>query len=43
MQAILWYKPRQLVFAASDPRGEGTADVFDVIEQPRLANENPVP
>ncbi|MEJ2094877.1 MAG: gamma-glutamyltransferase [Gammaproteobacteria bacterium] len=43
MQAILWYKPRQLVFAASDPRGEGTADVFDVIEQPRLASENPVP
>lgn len=43
MQAILWYKPRQLVFAASDPRGEGTADVFDVIEQPRLASENAVP
>ncbi len=28
MQAILWYKPKQLVFAASDPRGEGKALVF---------------
>ena len=27
MQAILWYKPRNLVFAASDPRGEGEAVV----------------
>lgn len=25
MQAILWYKPKNLVFAASDPRGEGEA------------------
>ena len=25
MQAILWYKPKDLVFAASDPRGEGEA------------------
>jgi len=31
MQAILWYKPRDLIFAASDPRGEGTADVFPII------------
>ena len=30
MQAILWYKPRALVFAASDPRGEGEAVVFSV-------------
>lgn len=27
MQAILWYKPRNLLFAASDPRGEGEAVV----------------
>ena len=27
MQAILWYKPNNLVFAASDPRGEGEAVV----------------
>ena len=25
MQAVLWYKPNNLVFAASDPRGEGEA------------------
>ena len=25
MQAVLWYKPKNLVFAASDPRGEGEA------------------
>ncbi len=30
MQAILWYRSRNLVFAASDPRGEGTAEVFSV-------------
>ncbi len=28
MQAILWYKPKNLVFAASDPRGEGHAVVI---------------
>lgn len=27
MQAILWYKPKNLLFAASDPRGEGEAVV----------------
>ena len=27
MQAILWYKPKNLLFAASDPRGEGEAIV----------------
>ncbi|MEX2515322.1 MAG: gamma-glutamyltransferase [Gammaproteobacteria bacterium] len=26
MQAILWHKPTNLVFAASDPRGEGSAE-----------------
>ena len=31
MQAILWYKPRNLVFAASDPRGEGEAVVTTII------------
>lgn len=30
MQAILWYKPRNLVFAASDPRGEGEAAVTTI-------------
>jgi len=30
MQAILWYKPRNLVFAASDPRGEGEATVSSI-------------
>ncbi len=30
MQAILWYKPKALVFAARDPRGEGEAVVFSV-------------
>lgn len=30
MQAILWYKPRQLVFAVSDPRGEGSAEVLTI-------------
>lgn len=33
MQAILWYKPKALVFAASDPRGEGEAVVFTVTPQ----------
>jgi gamma-glutamyltranspeptidase/glutathione hydrolase len=28
MQAIFWYKPKNLVFAASDPRGEGHAVVI---------------
>ena len=28
MQAILWYKPRNQTFAASDPRGEGEAKVI---------------
>jgi len=28
MQAILWYKPRNQVFAASDPRGEGSAAII---------------
>ena len=28
MQAILWYKPRQIVLTASDPRGEGNANVI---------------
>jgi len=27
MQAVLWHKPTSLVFAASDPRGEGQAQV----------------
>jgi gamma-glutamyltranspeptidase/glutathione hydrolase len=31
MQAILWYKPKNLVFAASDPRGEGEAVVSTII------------
>ena len=31
MQAILWYKPKNLVFAASDPRGEGEAVVTTII------------
>ncbi len=26
MQAILWHKPTNLIFAASDPRGEGSAE-----------------
>ncbi|HKK16839.1 MAG TPA: gamma-glutamyltransferase [Gammaproteobacteria bacterium] len=30
MQAILWFKPRRLVFAASDPRGEGEAVVTTI-------------
>lgn len=30
MQAILWYKPKNLVFAASDPRAEGKAVVSNV-------------
>jgi gamma-glutamyltranspeptidase/glutathione hydrolase len=30
MQAILWYKPNNLVFAASDPRGEGEAVVMTI-------------
>ena len=30
MQAILWYKPKNLVFAASDPRGEGEAVVSTI-------------
>lgn len=30
MQAILWYQPKNLVFAASDPRGEGEAVVFSI-------------
>ena len=30
MQAILWYKPKALVFAASDPRGEGEAVMFTI-------------
>jgi gamma-glutamyltranspeptidase/glutathione hydrolase len=30
MQALLWYKPKNLVFAASDPRGEGEAVVFSI-------------
>lgn len=30
MQAILWYKPNNLVFAASDPRGEGEAVVTTI-------------
>jgi gamma-glutamyltranspeptidase/glutathione hydrolase len=30
MQAILWYKPKNLVFAASDPRGEGEAIVTTI-------------
>ena len=34
MQAILWYKPKDLVFAASDPRGEGKSVVSDVKDQP---------
>jgi gamma-glutamyltranspeptidase/glutathione hydrolase len=33
MQAVLWYKPKALVFAASDPRGEGEAVVFSVTAQ----------
>lgn len=28
MQAILWHKPTNLVFAASDPRGEGSAETL---------------
>jgi len=28
MQAVLWYRPRNIVFAASDPRGEGEAAVI---------------
>ena len=28
MQAILWYKPRQIILTASDPRGEGQATVI---------------
>ena len=31
MQAILWYKPKNIVFAASDPRGEGEAVVSTII------------
>jgi len=30
MQAILWYKPKNLVFATSDPRGEGEAVVSTI-------------
>lgn len=30
MQAILWYKPRNIIFAASDPRGEGEATVSSI-------------
>ncbi len=28
MQAILWYKPRNQTFTASDPRGEGEAKII---------------
>ncbi len=28
MQAVLWHKPTNLVFAASDPRGEGSAETL---------------
>lgn len=28
MQAILWHRPTNLVFAASDPRGEGSAETL---------------
>ena len=32
MQAILWHRPTNLVFAASDPRGEGSAEKSDPIQ-----------
>jgi gamma-glutamyltranspeptidase/glutathione hydrolase len=34
MQAILWYKPKNLVFAASDPRGEGEAVTGTITKKP---------
>lgn len=32
MQAILWHKPTNLVFAASDPRGEGSVEILQIRE-----------
>ncbi|MGH8121067.1 MAG: gamma-glutamyltransferase, partial [Gammaproteobacteria bacterium] len=31
MQAVFWYKPKNLLFAVSDPRGEGEAVVSTIV------------